>query len=495
MTGEPPGQCRGRRGLPHAEHERAPSAAGLEKVTLPRVGAGKEQVGREEHGVAAGAESEAHGCEREKHDSTTTTPVRIIADRMPPSRAAARADSTVDVAVIGGGIVGLATARAILLGAPGIGLTLLEKEDAVAQHQTGHNSGVVHSGLYYKPGSTKARTCVRGAARMLDYCRERALPLLVVGKVVVAVEAQEVSRLDELERRGVANGVAGLRRVGPDELRAIEPHACGVAALHVPGAAIVDYAAVARSLSQDIGTAGGEVRLGAQLRRARREAGCWVLETGAGPLRARSLITCGGLWSDRLAKLAEGTAPAVRIVPFRGEYHRLRPEREELVRGLIYPVPDPRFPFLGVHFTRLVHGGVECGPNAVLALRRDGYRRLAFGLRDAVGTAAWPGFWRLARRHWSTGFAEVWRSLSRTAFARALARLGPPVCAADLSPAGAGVRAQALERNGSLVDDFLVVSTADSMHVLNAPSPAATASLEIGSELAETARRAGLLKS
>ncbi|MBI5851021.1 MAG: L-2-hydroxyglutarate oxidase [Planctomycetes bacterium] len=394
-----------------------------------------------------------------------------------------------DVAIVGGGIVGLATACAMLEAAPRTRLVVLEKEARPGMHQTGHNSGVLHSGLYYKPGSSKAKTCVLGAQRMLAYCAARRLPCRVVGKVVVAVDERELPRLDELERRGTANGVAGLRRIGADALREIEPFARGVAALHVPGAAIVDYAAVALALADDVRALGGELRLSCAVRGARRETSGWRLVTERGDVAVHRLVTCGGLWSDRLAALAEGRRQDVRIVPFRGEYWRLREDKEHWVNGLIYPVPDPRFPFLGVHFTRMVGGGVECGPNAVLALRRDGYRRGDFSIRDALSTLCWPGFWRLAARHFATGAAESWRSHRRSAFATALRRLGPPVTAEDLVPADAGVRAQALQRNGALVDDFLVVDTPDSMHVLNAPSPAATASLAIGTELASRALR------
>ncbi|MGE0143142.1 MAG: L-2-hydroxyglutarate oxidase [Planctomycetota bacterium] len=400
-----------------------------------------------------------------------------------------------DVAIIGGGIVGIATAAELVQRHPKIAVVVLEKEPALAAHQTGHNSGVIHSGLYYKPGSAKAKTCVRGSARMRRYCQERGLPIAIVGKVVVAVDESEIPRLDELQRRGTANGVDGLRRISAAELQTIEPHARGREALHVPNAAIVDYTAVTVALADDVTAAGGMVRTGAEVRDIVREAGAWRLLVTDGEVRARVLLTCGGLWSDRLAHRAEGKRPDVRIVPFRGEYHRLRPEREELVRGLIYPVPDPRFPFLGVHFTRMVGGGVECGPNAVLAFRRDGYTKTAFSIRDSLGTATWPGFWRLAARHLSTGMGEMWRSLSKAAFARALQRLVPDVRTEDIAPIGAGVRAQALQRNGALVDDFLVILGESSLHVLNAPSPAATASMEIGREIVERCEAAGLLRS
>jgi L-2-hydroxyglutarate oxidase len=361
------------------------------------------------------------------------------------------------IAIVGGGIVGLATAYALRDLRP----VVFEKERRVGLHQTGHNSGVIHSGIYYKPGSHKARLCVEGARLMREFCRDQGIPHEICGKVIVATEAAELPRLEELERRAVANGVA-VERIGPERLREIEPHARGIAALQVPGTGIVDYAAVARKLAESV-----EVRTGVRVESVRQ-------------LGAKLVINCAGLHSDRLAR------SRIRIVPFRGEYYELR--RTSLVRGLIYPVPDPAFPFLGVHFTRMVGGGVEAGPNAVLAFKREGYRWSDFSLRDTLETLAYPGFRRLARRHWRMGLMEVWRSLSKRAFVRALQRLVPEVAAEDLEPAGAGVRAQALDPGGTLVDDFRIEERPGEIHVLNAPSPAATASLAIGAFIAQRVR-------
>ncbi|MBK8977877.1 MAG: L-2-hydroxyglutarate oxidase [Planctomycetes bacterium] len=398
-----------------------------------------------------------------------------------------------DVLVVGGGIVGLATARCLQQRHPAVRVVVAERERTLGAHQTGHNSGVVHSGLYYRPGSAKARTCVRGAARLLELCRERGLPHRVTGKCVVATRDDELPRLADLEQRGRANGVAGLRRLDAGELRELEPHAQGLAALHVPGAAIVDYAAVAAALGDAIARAGGAVRRGLRVLRATADSAGLDVVTSAGSLRCRGMIACAGLWSDRLAA-ACGIAPGLRIVPFRGDYHRLAPAREHLVRGLVYPVPDPRFPFLGVHLTPLVHGGVECGPNAVLALRRDGYdSRLAWSTRDALSALGWPGTWRLFARYATIGIGELRRSWSRAAFAKALRRLVPELRSADLLPAGCGIRAQALDRAGRLVDDFAFADGPRMVHVLNAPSPAATACLEIAEEIVTRAEAGGLL--
>ncbi len=388
-----------------------------------------------------------------------------------------------DLIVVGGGVVGIATARALLQRHAGLSLALLEKEPRLAAHQTSHNSGVIHSGLYYKPGSHKARTCVQGAAEMLEFCREHGVKHAVVGKVVVATTADELPRLDELERRGRANGVPGLRRISPAELAEIEPHASGIDALHVPGAAIVDYGEVSEAIGADVSSRGGELQFGVELRGIVDAGDHYLLQTTKGEWRCRSLVTCAGLQSDRVAGLEVGRVPA-RIVPFRGEYYELVPERHDLVRGLIYPVPDPRFPFLGVHFTRMVHGGVEAGPNAVLAWRREGYTKGSLSPRDLWSTLSYPGFWRMAARHWRTAAGEVHRSWSRRAFAKALQRLVPAICATDLRPGGAGVRAQALLPNGGLVDDFLLIERPRAVHVCNAPSPAATACLAIGAEIA-----------
>jgi L-2-hydroxyglutarate oxidase LhgO len=399
----------------------------------------------------------------------------------------ANAFDAFDIAIVGGGIVGLATAHRLLEVHPDVRLVLLEKEAEIAAHQTGHNSGVLHSGIYYKPGSAKARTCVEGARLMRDFCAREGIPLEICGKVVVATDESEVPALEELWRRGTANGVPGLAIIGPERLREIEPHAAGVRALHVPGAGILDFREVARALARLVAAAGGEIRTSARVRRLRSDGEGVVLETQAGKVRSRILIACGGLYSDRLARM-EVRDLDVRIVPFRGEYYTLLPERCDLVRGLIYPVPDPRFPFLGVHFTRQVGGGVEAGPNAVLAFHREGYTKARVSLRDLGDVLCYPGFWRLARRYWRTGAGEVYRSLSKRAFVRALQKLVPDVRVGDLARGGSGVRAQALVRTGELVDDFLIVDVPRSLHVCNAPSPAATASLAIAEEIVRRAQ-------
>jgi (S)-2-hydroxyglutarate dehydrogenase len=392
-----------------------------------------------------------------------------------------------DVAVIGGGIVGMATAMA-LTQRGGVSLVVLEAEDRLAPHQTGNNSGVIHSGLYYKPGSQKARTCVEGRQALYRFCAEHGIAHERCGKLVVATTPAELPRLDELARRGGANGLEGLRRIGPQELRDVEPHVAGLAGLLVPQTGIVDYVAVTKAYAEEVRRAGGEVVLKARLRRVRREAGGLTLDTTAGSFRARHLVNCAGLQCDRVARLC-GARPGVRIVPFRGEYYELAPARRHLVRNLIYPVPDPQFPFLGVHFTRKVGGGVEAGPNAVLAFKREGYRKTSFSLADSLATVTFPGFWRLATRYWRMGSGEMWRSWNTAAFVRALQRLLPEVERPDLAPGGAGVRAQALDRSGALVDDFSIIEQDGMVHVLNAPSPAATASLAIGRHIAGMAAR------
>jgi L-2-hydroxyglutarate oxidase len=389
----------------------------------------------------------------------------------------------VDAVVIGAGIVGLATALALIRARPGLSVVVLEKESAIAAHQTGRNSGVIHAGLYYKPGSLKARTCARGRALLERFCEEHDVPFERCGKVVVATERSEIPRLDELARRGQANGLLAVRRMGQDELREREPHAAGLEALFVPDTGIVDYGEVARAYGRELARHGAQVHTGAQVVAIDRRNGSVVVQSPAIEVEARVLVACAGLGSDRVARLA-GLTLDVSILPFRGEYWMLAPERQGLVRNLIYPVPDPTFPFLGVHFTRRIGGGIEAGPNAVLALAREGYSRTSFDLRDTWDVATWPGFWRMARRHWRAGMSEQWRSLSRGAFARACARLVPEIEPADLRPGGAGVRAQAVARNGALLDDFEIRQAERMVHVLNAPSPAATASLAIGDEIA-----------
>ena len=394
----------------------------------------------------------------------------------------------VDAVIVGGGIVGLATGLALLAARPGSKTVVLEKEGSVAAHQTGRNSGVIHAGLYYKPGSLKARACARGRSLLERFCEEHQVPFERCGKIVVATNEEEVPRLDELERRGKANGLGGVRRIGPEELREHEPHAAGVAALFVPETGIVDYKEVAQAYARELARRGGELRTGALATAISRRDGRVIVESTAGAVEARVLVSCAGLASDRVARMA-GLDVDVAVVPFRGEYWMLSPERSHLVKNLIYPVPDPAFPFLGVHFTRRIGSAqsIEAGPNAVLALKREGYTRTSFDARDAWDVATWPGFWKMAGKHWRAGLGEQWRSLSRSAFARACAALVPEITEHDLAPGGAGVRAQALARSGALVDDFSLAEGERMVHVLNAPSPAATASLAIGEEIAARA--------
>lgn len=392
-----------------------------------------------------------------------------------------------DVAIIGGGIVGLATALALASRAR-VSLVVLEAEAQLAAHQTGHNSGVIHSGLYYKPGSLKARNCVEGREALYRFCEEHGVAHEHCGKIVVATSENELPALNELERRGRENGLNGLRRLRAEEIRDYEPHAGGIAGLHARETGIVDYVQVAHTVASLVWRAGGEVRLRSRVRHFHGAADALALETDNGTVDCRNLINCGGLHSDRIARMC-GVDPGLRIVPFRGEYYELISNRRSLVRNLIYPVPDPRFPFLGVHFTRMIHGGVAAGPNAVLAFRREGYRRSSFSARDTLSLLGHSGFWRMARCYWRMGLGEFYRSLSKRAFVKALQRLMPELRVEDVRPAGAGVRAQALEPGGSLVDDFRIVETGRMIHVLNVPSPAATASFSIGRTIAELAVR------
>jgi L-2-hydroxyglutarate oxidase len=386
------------------------------------------------------------------------------------------------VAVVGGGIVGLATARA--LGRDGIRVLLLEKETELAQHQTGRNSGVVHAGLYYAPGSLKARMAVAGAASMYAYAREKGIAHDNCGKLVVACDETELPGLATLAGRAAANGVPATM-LTPQQAREHEPYVRCVQALHVATTGIIDYPGVCRALATDVAAQGGEIRLGMGVSSAVTTAsGVEVHTTTGETFTADALVACAGLYADRVA-IACGLEPEARIVPFRGEYFELAPDKHKLVQGLIYPVPDPRFPFLGVHLTRMVHGGVHAGPNAVLALRREGYTWRDIDVRELAESLSWPGLWHLGRRNLVPGAREVARSLSRKQFAASLSRLVPGIEAADLQPAPAGVRAQALRRDGSMVEDFLVQTHGRQVHVLNAPSPAATAALEIADHLAD----------
>ena len=383
--------------------------------------------------------------------------------------------------VIGAGIVGLATAHEITQQYPHATVTVLEKEDRVAAHQTGHNSGVIHAGVYYKPGSLKAQLCRAGAASMVEFCQTYDIPYQICGKLIAATSEDERPRLEALYERAVANGL-DVRLIGPEQAREYEPNVACVAAIHVASTGIVDYGQVCRTLAELVEKTGGTVKLGAAVKKISPDGNQLVVESTAGPIRADHLVNCAGLHSDRVARLA-GLKPPARIIPFRGEYYELRPERRDLVKGLIYPVPDPQFPFLGVHLTRMIDGSVHAGPNAVLALAREGYSWARIRPRDVVDEATYGGLWRLARKHWGYGMTEVRRSLSRAKFAQSLARLVPAVGRDDIVRAGAGVRAQAIARDGSLVDDFLIVTGRRQVHVLNAPSPAATSSLEIAKHI------------
>ena len=391
------------------------------------------------------------------------------------------------VAIVGGGIVGLATALRLSERFPDVRVTLLEKESAVGRHQTGHNSGVLHCGLYYKPGSVKARLAVTGIRRMVEFCRDNGIPHEICGKLVVAADEAELPRLKDLEGRGRANGLEGLQYLGRDEMREIEPHVGGVAALRVPQEGIVDYARVCAAMVAKLQERGARVMTGARVTGFRRPGAGWVAETTAGEFEAEFLINCAGLYCDRVAELA-GERRDMRILPFRGEYYQIRPERQSLVRNLIYPVPDPQFPFLGVHFTRLIHGGIEAGPNAVLAFAREGYRKSDFNLRELLDALTYRGFWRFLKRYPSMAWFELRRSFSRELFCRSLQRLVPEIQPDDLATGGSGVRAQAIAPEGELVQDFRFIERENALHVLNAPSPGATASLAIGGEIVEKVR-------
>lgn len=392
-----------------------------------------------------------------------------------------------DVAVIGGGIVGAATAMALLESTPALSLILLEKEPRLAQHQSGHNSGVIHSGLYYRPGSLKAGNCTAGREALYAFCAEHAVPHERCGKIVVATREEELPQLAELERRGKENGLAGIARLDPRQIREFEPQVAGIAGLHVPQTGIVDYVAVTEAYAAVVRRRGGEIRTSSRVTSIRRTPDGFRLGTSSGAVSSRFVVNCAGLQCDRVARMA-GVDPQLKIVPFRGEYYELVEERRSLVCNLIYPVPDPAFPFLGVHFTRMIDGTVEAGPNAVLAFKREGYGRLSFSLADTLETVVYGGFWWLASRYWLTGLQEYHRSFSKGAFVRDLQRLVPTLREEDVVRGGAGVRAQAVDPEGRLLDDFRIVEAEGMVHVLNAPSPAATASIAIGRTVAGQAR-------
>ena len=388
-----------------------------------------------------------------------------------------------DVAIVGGGIIGLSTAMHLTQRNPDLRVAVLEKEAELATHQTGHNSGVIHSGIYYRPGSHKANFCVAGVGKLIQFCDENEIEYERCGKVIVATDESELGRLENLYERGVANGVDGLEIIGPERLREIEPHAAGIKALWSPATGIADYPKVAQTYASKFAHSGGDIFTEAPLQGIDRRGDTLALRTAKGTVQAKHMINCAGLYADRVAAMIEERVD-VRIVPFRGEYYTIRPESHHLVSGLIYPVPDPRFPFLGVHYTRNIWGSVEAGPNAVLALRREGYRKRDFDLGETMGTLTYPGFWKMTSRHWRTGLGEMRRSYSKGIFIRDLQRLLPEIREGDLAPGGSGVRAQAVDRNGALLDDFSIIRGREAVHVLNAPSPGATSSLAIGEHIA-----------
>lgn len=394
---------------------------------------------------------------------------------------------TYDIAIIGGGIVGMATAME-LSQKTGASIVVLEAEDHLAAHQTGHNSGVIHSGIYYKPGSLKARNCTTGREALYRFCEEHGIAHDHCGKVIVATHTRELPALDTLEKRGLENGLVGLRRLNAEEIKEYEPHAVGIAGLFVRETGIVDYKHVTRKYGEILQAAGGEVLTSARVTKVQKSPQEFVLETPRGEIHASNLINCAGLQSDRVAKMC-GVDPGLQIIPFRGEYYEIHPDKQYLVRNLVYPVPDARFPFLGVHFTRMIEGGVEAGPNAVLGFRREAYKFLDINIGDMLQYATYLGFWRMAAKYWRMGFGEMYRSLSKPAFVKALQQLIPDLKAEDVTRSGAGVRAQALEPDGFLADDFRIKEAPRMVHVLNAPSPAATASIAIGASIAEMARK------
>ncbi len=392
-----------------------------------------------------------------------------------------------DIIIIGGGAVGLGTAVRLLHKDPACKILVLEKETAVGRHQTGNNSNVIHSGIYYKPGSLKARNCIRGYNMLLDFCREQEIDFNICGKIIVATDSRELPELDKIYDRGQQNGLKDLKRLNSSaELKEYEPHVAGIAGIHVPQTGIVDYVKVAAKYTEVIQKQGGTIRLGEKVQDIRTSANQVEVITTSGAYTGKLVINCAGLYSDKIAALTSQKVN-VRIIPFRGEYYKLKKQKENLVKTLIYPVPDPSFPFLGVHFTTMPGGGVECGPNAVLAFRREGYKKSDVNLSEFAETLAWPGFRKIVSKYWRTGMGEMYRSYSKAAFTKALQKLMPEIREQDLEPGGAGVRAQACDRNGALVDDFLILEEKLAINICNAPSPAATSSLSIGETVADLA--------
>jgi len=396
---------------------------------------------------------------------------------------------TYDVVIVGGGIVGLATGLKIQKARPDLKIAVLEKEDQLAKHQTGNNSGVIHSGLYYKPGSLKATNCINGYHELIQFCEEEKIPYEITGKVVVATREEQKPLLKTLLDRGLANCLDGSRYITMEELKEYEPHCAGVAAIHVPQTGIVDYFQVALAYGRKILQGGGQIFLNHKVLKISQKEGVNYIETSNKTFEAKLVINCAGLYSDKVAQMNDPAIDDVKIIPFRGEYFKLKKEKEYLVKNLIYPVPDPNFPFLGVHFTRMKKGGVEAGPNAVLAFRREGYKKSQINLSELAESLAWPGFQKVAGKYWKTGFGEMYRSFSKAAFTKALQELIPEIQESDLVEGGAGVRAQACDRTGGLLDDFAIRESQYSINVLNAPSPAATSSLSIGGTVAEMALR------
>ena len=389
-----------------------------------------------------------------------------------------------DVVIIGGGIVGLATALKLLEKKSGIKLTLIEKESSLCAHQTGNNSGVIHSGIYYKPGSLKATNCRKGYKMLIDFCNKHEIEYELCGKVIVATDERQLPALENLYNRGNENGLKGLKKINAEELHDIEPYVKGISGIKVPETGIIDYTAVSQKYGEIIEQNGGHIKLGEKVKNINTKNGSIHVETDRGTYETKLVVNCAGLYSDKIAKMT-GQNIDVKIIPFRGEYFKIKKDRHHLVKNLIYPVPDPNFPFLGVHFTRMIDGGIEAGPNAVLAFAREGYKKLQISVPELTETLMWPGFQKVAKKYWRTGFGEMYRSFSKGGFTRALQQLIPDIKQSDLEAGGAGIRAQACDKSGGLIDDFLIYENDYAVNVCNAPSPAATSSLSIGDTVSD----------